>query len=153
MTNYWLMKCEPSAYSIDNLSNDTISMWEGVRNYQARNFMRDNMKKGDMAFFYHSNANPSGIVGLMEIVRESYPDHCALDSKSKYYDSKASLENPIWYMVDVKFVQKFSSLISLEMLREIEGLQQMAVLKKGSRLSIQPVQENEYNLIMRTYGY
>ena len=147
------MKCEPSAYSIDNLSKDTISMWEGVRNYQARNFMRDQMKKGDKALFYHSNANPSGIVGLMEIVRESYPDHTALDSKSKYYDSKASLENPIWHMVDVKFVQKFSNLISLEMLREIEGLQQMAVLKKGARLSIQPVQKNEYNLIMRTYGY
>lgn len=153
MTNYWLMKCEPSAYSIDTLSKDAISMWEGVRNYQARNFMRDRMKKGDKAFFYHSNAKPSGIVGLMEIVRESYPDHTALDSKSKYYDSKASLENPIWHMVDVKFVQKFSNLISLEMLREIEGLQQMAVLKKGSRLSIQPVRENEYNLIMRTYGY
>ncbi len=147
------MKCEPSAYSIDTLSKDAISMWEGVRNYQARNFMRDRMKKGDKAFFYHSNAKPSGIVGLMEIVRESYPDHTALDSKSKYYDSKASLENPIWHMVDVKFVQKFSNLISLEMLREIEGLQQMAVLKKGSRLSIQPVRENEYNLIMRTYGY
>lgn len=153
MTNYWLMKCEPTAYSIDDLCKNQVAMWEGVRNYQARNFMRDQMQKGDIAFFYHSNATPSGIVGLMEIFRESYPDHTALDPKNKYYDPKASLENPIWHMVDVKFIQKFSKIISLEMIRQIDGLQQMAVLKKGSRLSIQPVSESEYNLIMRTYGH
>lgn len=153
MPNYWLMKCEPSAYSIDDLKNAKIAFWEGVRNYQARNFMRDSMKKKDLAFFYHSNANPSGIVGLMEIASEGYPDHTALDPKNKYFDPKSSKEKPIWYMVDVKFIKKFPDIITLSDLRQIKGLEDMMVLKKGSRLSIQPVKTNEFNIIMRTYGY
>lgn len=153
MPNYWLMKCEPSAYSIDDLKKEKVAFWEGVRNYQARNFMRDTMKKKDLAFFYHSNANPSGIVGLMEIVSEGYPDHTALEPKSKYFDPKSSKENPIWYMVDVKFLKKFPKIITLNDLREIKGLEEMMVLKKGSRLSIQPVKANEFNIIRKTYGY
>lgn len=153
MLNYWLMKCEPSAYSIDDLKKDQTAFWEGVRNYQARNFMRDKMKKKDLAFFYHSNAKPSGIVGLMEIVSEGYPDFTSFDSKNKYFDPKSSQEKPIWYMVDVKFVKKFPKIITLNDLREIKGLEEMMVLKKGSRLSIQPVSTNEFNLIMRKYGH
>ncbi|MCH9632997.1 MAG: hypothetical protein S4CHLAM6_13480 [Chlamydiae bacterium] len=153
MVNYWLMKCEPSAYSIDDLKNEKTAFWEGVRNYQARNFMRDQMKKGDLAFFYHSNAKPSGIVGLMEIQREGYPDHTARDPDSKYYDAKASEEKPIWFMVDVKFIKKFHKVISLDDLRATDKLDDMIVLKKGSRLSIQPVTEGEFNQIMRTHGH
>lgn len=153
MVNYWLMKCEPCAYSIDDLQKEKIAFWEGVRNYQARNFMRDQMKKGDLAFFYHSNAKPSGIVGLMEIQKEGYPDHTARDPGSKYYDAKSSKEKPIWFMVDVKFIKKFEKVISLNDLRSTENIEDMMVLRKGSRLSIQPVTENEFNQIMRTYGH
>ncbi len=153
MTNFWLMKCEPNAYSIDDLQKDKTSHWEGVRNYQARNFMRDDMRKGDLAFYYHSNAKPSGIVGLMEVSKESYPDFTAWDTKSKYFDPKASPEKPIWHMVEVKFIKKFPSIISLDDLRNIKGLEKMMVLKKGSRLSIQPVLEKEFNLIRKRYGY
>lgn len=153
MVNYWLMKCEPSAYSIDDLQREKKAFWEGVRNYQARNFMRDSMKTKDIAFFYHSNAKPSGIVGLMEIVKEGYPDHTAQDESSKYYDPKATEEKPMWYMVDVKFIKKFPKVISLNDLRNIKGLEDMMVLQKGSRLSIQPVTSNQFEKIMRTYGY
>ena len=153
MVSYWLMKCEPCAYSIDDLQKEKVAFWEGVRNYQARNFMRDQMKKGDLAFFYHSNAKPSGIVGLMEIQEEGYPDHTARDPGSKYYDAKSSKEKPIWFMVDVKFLKKFDKVISLDDLRSTENLEDMMVLRKGSRLSIQPVTENEFNQIMRTYGH
>ena len=153
MVNYWLMKCEPSAYSIDDLQKEKTVFWEGVRNYQARNFMRDDMKKGDLAFFYHSNAKPSGIVGLMEIEKEGYTDFTALDKDSKYFDVKSTKEKPIWVMVDVKFIEKFSSVLSLDNLRKIKGIEDMMVLKKGSRLSIQPVTPNQFNLIMRTYGH
>ena len=106
MTQYWLMKSEPSAYSIDDLQKDGITQWEGVRNYQARNFMRDQMKIGDKVLFYHSNTNPPGIVGLAEVCKESYPDYFALDATSKYFDPKATEEKPIWMTVDVKFVKK-----------------------------------------------
>lgn len=153
MPNFWLMKCEPSAYSIDDLKREKKAFWEGVRNYQARNFIRDRMKKGDIAFFYHSNAKPSGIVGLMQIEKEGYADFTACEEGNKYFDPKASKENPIWFMVDVKYIKKFPKIISLDDLRKIQGLEEMMVLKKGSRLSIQPVKENEYNLIMGTYGY
>ena len=153
MPNYWLMKCEPCAYSIDDLRKNKTSMWEGVRNYQARNFMRDQMKKGAIAFFYHSNAKPSGIVGLMEVVKESYPDHTAFDPNSKYFDPKSTQEKPTWFMVDVQFLKKFPNTISLSDLREIKNLKDMMVLKKGSRLSIQPVKEVEFKTIMEKYGY
>ncbi len=153
MKNFWLMKCEPEAYSIEDLEKDKRTFWEGVRNYQARNFMRDKMKKGDLAFFYHSNAKPSGIVGLMEICKEGHLDPTALDKNSKYYDPKSTRDKPIWYGVEVCFLKKFPSLISLNDLRKIEGLEKMGVLQKGSRLSIQPVTPQEFQLIRRIYGY
>tara|TARA_A100001015_G_scaffold151515_2_gene167985 strand:- start:301 stop:753 length:453 start_codon:yes stop_codon:yes gene_type:complete len=147
MTQYWLMKSEPSAYSIDDLQKDGITQWEGVRNYQARNFMRDQMKIGDKVLFYHSNTNPPGIVGLAEVCKESYPDYFALDATSKYFDPKATEEKPIWMMVDVKFVKKFKKVISLEEIKNRPELANMLVIKKGMRLSIQPVSESDYNII------
>ena len=147
MTQYWLMKSEPSAYSIDDLEKDGITQWEGVRNYQARNFMRDQMKIGDKVLFYHSNTNPPGIVGLAEVCKESYPDYFALDATSKYFDPKATEEKPIWMMVDVKFIKKFKKVISLEEIKNRPELANMLVIKKGMRLSIQPVSESDYNII------
>ena len=147
MTKYWLMKSEPSTYSIDDLKKDGVTQWEGVRNYQARNFMRDQMKIGDKVLFYHSNATPPGIVGLAEVCRESYPDYFALDASSKYFDPKASEEKPIWMMVDVKFVKKFETIITLEDIKNRPELAEMLVIKKGMRLSIQPVSQRDYENI------
>ncbi len=147
MTQYWLMKSEPSTYSIDDLKKDKVTQWEGVRNYQARNFMRDQMKIGDKVLFYHSNATPPGIAGLAEVCRESYPDYFALDASSKYFDPKSTEEKPIWMMVDVKFIKKFDKLVSLEEIKARPELANMLVIKKGMRLSIQPVTENDYNIL------
>src|SRR5689334_8138017 len=118
---YWLFKSEPSTYSIDNLMNtaDQTTHWEGVRNYQVRNFLRDDIKVGDQAFFYHSNCKSPGIAGSMEIIKAGYPDKSALDKKSQYFDPKSSLENPIWYQVDVRFLKKMSHYVSLDRLQQI----------------------------------
>ena len=148
MTGFWLMKTEPTTYSIDDLQREGKTPWEGVRNYQARNFMRDKMRIGDKVLFYHSNATPPGIIGLAEVCSEAYPDHFALNPDSKYFDPKASEDNPIWIMVDVTFVQKFKSIISLETLKSYPECADMKVVQKGSRLSIQPVQQKEYNFIL-----
>lgn len=129
---YWLMKCEPSAYSIDDLARDKTTKWEGVRNYQARNFMRDEMRAGDKVLFYASNADPSGVTGLAEVSREGYPD----------------AEEP-WTLVDIRFVAKFPHVVSLETLKETRGLENMVVTKKGSRLSIQPVTKAEYDIVVK----
>ena len=150
MTQYWLMKSEPSTYSIDDLKKDKVTQWEGVRNYQARNFMRDQMKIGDKVLFYHSNATPPGIAGLAEVCRESYPDYFALDASSKYFDPKSTEEKPIWMMVDVKFIKKFDKLVSLEEIKARPELANMLVIKKGMRLSIQPVTENDYNILAQS---
>lgn len=144
---YWLMKSEPDVYSIDDLKEEKVASWDGVRNYQARNFMRDSMKKGDLVFFYHSNAEPSGIAGIAKVAKVSYPDPTAFDPKSKYFDPKSKPENPTWYLVDVAFVKKFRKLIPLNELRGIKGLEEMLLLRKGQRLSIQPVSEKEWNII------
>jgi len=149
---YWLMKSEPETYSIDDLAREKVAYWDGVRNYQARNFMRDKMQKADLVFFYHSNADPSGIAGMAEVSKESYPDPSAFDPKSKYYDPKSKIENPTWFLVDVKFVRKFNELISLEQLRQVKGLENMLVLKKGQRLSIQPVTQQEWELVCQLTG-
>ena len=146
---YWLMKSEPDVYSIDHLiSVGKPAMWEGCRNYTVRNFFRDSMSNGDLAFFYHSNAQPSGIVGLMRIVGDAYPDPTQFDPASEYFDEKSSLENPRWLLRNVEFIQKFSRVITLNELREIEGLSEMLLLRKGQRLSVMPVEEHEWNLIM-----
>lgn len=149
--NYWLMKSEPSCFSIDDLrhaSNQTTS-WDGVRNYQARNFMRDQMQIKDQVFFYHSNCQPPGIVGIAEVIRTAYPDHTALDPHSEHPDSKSTPENPIWYMVDIKFVRKFDHIIELEKLRKCNKLANMLLLKKGNRLSVLPVTHMEWNTIIK----
>jgi len=152
--NYWLLKSEPDAFSIDDLRNmpGKKDHWDGIRNYQARNMMRDDMKKGDMAFFYHSSCPVPGIVGTVEIVREAYDDHTALDPKSKYYDSKATQENPRWCMVDVKYRKKFKQIITLADLKKNKKLSGMTLLKKGNRLSIMPVSASEWKSILAMTG-
>lgn len=144
---YWLMKSEPDAYSIDDLERDQVEPWDGIRNYQARNFMRDDMKIGDKVFFYHSNAKPIAIVGTMEVASEPYPDHTQFDPKSKYFDEKSSEEDPRWQLVDVKFIQKFENPVTREAMKKVPELEEMLIFKR-SRLSITPVQENEWNKIM-----
>lgn len=146
--NYWLLKSEESCYSIDDLKKDKKTFWDGVRNYQARNFMRD-MKKGDLAFFYHSNSNPTGIAGVAKVVKESYPDHTAWDKKDAHYDPKSTKEKPLWDMVDIQFVKKFKEVIPLSKLREQKGLRDMKILQKGSRLSVTPVTKKEFDLIIK----
>lgn len=143
------MKSEPSVYSIDHLKKDRKTCWEGVRNFQARNFMRDEMKLNDLVLFYHSNAEPPGVAGIAKICREAYPDAAAWDAKSKYYDEKASPKNSIWMMVDVEFVEKFPRLISLEELKASPSLQGMFVLKKGMRLSVQPVSKEHFEIVRK----
>lgn len=143
---YWLMKCEPSAYSIDDLARDKTSSWEGVRNYQVRNFMRT-MQVGDKAFFYHSNATPSGVAGLMEIAKTAYPDPFATQENHKYFDPKATPENPIWLSVDVRFIAKAREVISIQRLREIPELADLMILQRGSRLSITPITATEFGII------
>ncbi|PID42461.1 MAG: EVE domain-containing protein [Proteobacteria bacterium] len=148
--NYWLMKSEPDVFGIDHLEampNQT-EHWDGVRNYQARNMMRDAMKKGDQVFFYHSNCHTPGIVGLMEIVREGYPDHTALDPECKYYDPKSSEESPRWFMVDVRLIRKFRRTISLQELKATAELEDMPLVRKGNRLSVMPVTEDQFNHIL-----
>lgn len=148
--NYWLMKSEPEAFSIDDLANrpQQTEPWDGVRNYQARNMMRDQMKLGDLAFFYHSNCNPPGIVGIVEIVKEAYPDFSAFEADSKYYDPASKPDNPRWFMVEVKFRRKFSRIISLNELKQQAGLAGMQLLKKGNRLSIMPVSAEQWSMIV-----
>jgi predicted RNA-binding protein with PUA-like domain len=141
---HWLMKSEPEVYSIDHLKKDKTTLWTGVRNYQARNFMWKEMKLGDRVLFYHSNANPSGVAGLAQVSSEAVPDPTQFNKKSEYYDPKASVEKPIWYCVEVKFLKKFDQVMSLDELRNHKALSTMLVLKKGQRLSVQPVSEREY---------
>ena len=145
---YWLMKSEPDVFGIDDLKKVNVEPWDGVRNYQARNMMRDQMKKGDKVFFYHSNCKVPGIVGMMKIVKEGYPDHTAQNPEGKYYDPKSTDENPRWYMVDVGFVKKFKRTISLEELKQQDALKNMALVRKGNRLSIMPVSEQEWEVIL-----
>lgn len=144
----WLMKSEPDVYSIDDLEREGSTVWEGVRNYQARNFMRE-MKLGDIVLFYHSNAKPPGIVGLGEIVREHYPDPFQFDAKSDYYDPKSPKDNPRWSAVDVGFVEKFPEMLSLNEMKEDPIYEGMLVIQKGSRLSVQPVEERHYKLVLK----
>ena len=135
MTRYWLMKCEPGAYTIDDLKRDRRTSWEGVRNYQARNLMRDEMQAGDGVLFYASNADPSGVTGLATIVRAGYPE--------------PRQAKPVWHMVDIGFVERFAGVVSLETLKATRGLEQMMVTQKGSRLSVQPATKREYDIVVR----
>jgi len=146
---YWLLKNEVSDYSIDALAKDKRTDWTGVRNYQARNFMRDSMKKGDLAFFYHSNAEPSGCTGIMKISSEAKPDPTQFDKKSDYFDEKAKKDSPIWMLREVEFKEKLPRLISIHELREIPACKKMICLQKGSRLSITPVTDSEWAAILK----
>ena len=146
MNNYWLIKSEPSSFSIDDLKSlpNKTDMWDGVRNYQARNIMMNEMKTGDKAFFYHSNAKPPGVVGIVEIVtKEAYADPTQFDKKSKYYDQQSDINNPRWWLVDVKHVQDLP-FISLEAIKANSKLKDMKLVQRGSRLSVQPVTKEEW---------
>ena len=145
--NYWLFKSEPTTYGIDHLEKDKVTAWSGVRNYQARNYMRDSMRKGDRAFFYHSSCEVPGIAGLIEISRAAYPDETQFDRKSKQYDSAATRDNPRWLNVEVKFVKK-TRVVGIPELRGYKALKDMMVLQRGNRLSITPVTQVEWDCIM-----
>ena len=147
---YWLLKSEPDVFSLEDLKNcsNQTEPWDGIRNYQARNLMRDEMKVGDQAFFYHSRQAEPAIVGTVKVVREAYPDHTSWDPSSKYFDEKSSPENPRWLMVDVQFESEFSRPVTLKELRSVPELKEMFLLRKGMRLSVQPVTEEEFQMIL-----
>lgn len=148
MPQYWLLKSEPTSFSIQDLakSPEQTTCWEGVRNYQARNFLKS-MKVGDRGFFYHSNADPPAIVGTVSVVKASYPDPYAYDKKSRYFDPKSTSDAPRWFLVDIQLVKTFSKPLTLEYLRTVKGLEQMELLRKGSRLSVQPVRPDEWKMV------
>lgn len=148
---YWLMKSEPDTYSYENLLKEKRGQghWEGVRNFQARNFMKNEMKVGDQAFFYYSSCPEPGIVGIAEVASEPYPDHTQFDEKSEYYDPTSRKERPKWWMVDVKPIRKFKNFVSLKQMRETPGLDEMITLRRGNRLSITPVTEKEWDVIVK----
>ncbi len=149
MKRYWLIKSEPDVFSIDDLESaeDQTTFWDGVRNYQARNTMRDDMKVGDQVLFYHSNAKPPGVAGVCEVVKEGYPDHTAFDPKDKHYDPKSKKSDPTWMMVDVRLVEKFDRLVGLPELKATAELDGMVLLQRGSRLSVQPVTAQHFKKI------
>lgn len=149
MKQYWLMKTEPDAYSIDDLKRDQTEHWDGIRNYQARNFMMKDMKPGDEVLFYHSSCKVPGVVGLARVCKEAYPDFTAWNPDSKYYDPKSTPEKPRWYMVDVEFVKKFPEVISLNQIRQTPTLEGMRLLQKGNRLSIMPLNKHEFQTICK----
>jgi len=146
---YWLMKSEPDVYSIDSLKKEKKCLWDGIRNYQARNFMMKDMEVGDQVLFYHSNHKPPGIAGLAVVSKEAQPDPTQFDKKSKYFDAKSSKENPRWHCVEVKYKKKFKNYISLDQIRELKSLADMMVIRKGARLSIQPVTQKEFETICK----
>lgn len=147
---YWLMKSEPEEFSIDDLKSrpDQTEPWDGVRNYQARNMMRDEMKAGDLAFFYHSNCETPGIVGIVKIAREGYPDPTAFDPEDDHYDPKSDPDNPRWYLVEVKFERKLKRIIPLAELKAERALEKMPLVRRGNRLSVMPVTAGEWGHIL-----
>jgi predicted RNA-binding protein with PUA-like domain len=149
MNKYWLMKSEPDVFSIDHLKKNKTTLWEGVRNYQARNYMMKDMNPGDHVLFYHSNAEPPGIAGLATVSKKAIPDPTQFDKKSEYYDSKSTQDKPRWFCVEVKFQNKFSNLLTLHEIKNTPQLSEMLVIKKGQRLSIQPVSEKDYQFIIK----
>ena len=149
---YWLMKSEPDAFSIEDLKAVKVEPWDGIRNYQARNFMRDQMQLGDQIFFYHSSCAEPGIVGIMKVASKPYPDPTAFDPGSKYYDVKSDPENPRWFLVDVRFVKKLKNPVTLAELKQYPELEDMQLLKRGNRLSIMPVEQTHWNFIQTLIG-
>jgi predicted RNA-binding protein with PUA-like domain len=148
---YWLVKSEPDVFSIDDLkkSKNQTTHWDGVRNYQARNFMRDEMKKGDQVLFYYSNSDPNAVAGVCEIVKDGYADHTQFDPDNKHYFPSADPANPIWYMVDIKFLSKFKNLVTLQEIKSNPKLKNMRLVQKGNRLSVMPVEKPEFDEIVR----
>ncbi len=146
---YWLMKSEPDEFSFDDLKSepDSTAYWDGVRNYQARNFMRNEMKNGDLVLFYHSNCNPPGVVGIAEVVKEAYPDHTAWDPNDKHFDPRSTKDKPIWFMVEVRWKQAFKRFVSLRELKATPELKDMKVVQRGQRLSVQPVTRDEFDKV------
>ncbi len=145
---YWLMKSEPDVYGIDDLKRDGTTCWEGIRNYQARNFMRDDMTVGDRILFYHSRSKPPGVAGIAEVTRAAYPDHHALDPAHQYHDPKATAEDPRWVMVDIGYVETLPTLVSLADLKADPSLDGMLVTKRGQRLSVQPVTPEHFDRVV-----
>ncbi|WP_438865611.1 EVE domain-containing protein [Neptunicella sp.] len=148
---YWLFKSEPDAFSIDDLAampNQT-EHWDGIRNYQARNYLRDEVKLGDQVFFYHSSCKDVGIVGVAEVVKESYPDDSQFNPESNYFDPKANPDNPRWMMVDIKFKQKFDNILSLKNIKAMPEITEIGLVKKGHRLSIMPVTKQEWQFLYK----
>ena len=150
---YWLMKSEPHVYGLDDLKADGSTYWDGVRNYQARNFMRDDMKIGDLVLYYHSNTKPPGIVGLARVSREGYPDPTQFDEDSKYFDPKSTEEKPRWILVDLEYVDHFAEKVSLDTLKQDADLDGMLVIRKGQRLSIQPVEPIHFHRVCELADY
>jgi predicted RNA-binding protein with PUA-like domain len=149
---YWLIKSEPDVFSIDDLKKVKREAWDGVRNYQARNFMMKEMKPGDLALFYHSNAKPPGVAGIAKVAGETYPDPTQFDKRSDYYDSKSKQDNPRWWLVDFQFVKKFKQEVPLDALKADNQLSEMMVCQKGTRLSITPVQAKHYERVLKLAG-
>ena len=145
---YWLMKSEPDTYSIDDLKRDKREHWDGIRNYQARNMMRDDMKVGDEVFFYHSACKEPGVVGVMKVASKPYPDPTQFDPKSNYHDPKSNPDDPRWILVDVQFFKKLKRLISLTEIKANPALNDMILVRRGNRLSIMPISEQHWNLIL-----
>jgi predicted RNA-binding protein with PUA-like domain len=151
---YWQIKSEPDVFSIDDLAKEKkgTTCWDGVRNYQARNFLRDDFKKGDKVIFYHSNAEPPSAAGLCEVVREGYPDHTAFDPASAHYDPKSRKDSPAWITVDIKFIKKFPRSVSINEIRQNKKLQEMLLIQRGNRLSVMPLTKEEFEEIVRMGG-
>ena len=149
MSSYWLLKSEPTTYSIDHFAKDQNTQWTGVRNFQARNFLRDQLKKNDQILFYHSSADIVGVAGIGKVIESGLADPTQFDSKSEYYDPKATKEKPIWYAPRIEFVKKFNSVLTLEQIRGEKNLEKMLLLKRGTRLSVQPVSESEFKHIIK----
>ena len=152
MTNHWLMKSEPNAYHWNQLLKDKTTHWDGVRNYQARNTMRDLMKIGDLVLFYHSNCKPPHIAGIAKVCKEGYPDHTAQDPNSNYFDPKATPQNPRWMMVDIEAVKAFANIVPLQDVRNNPACENMLLVRKGQRLSVQPVDESDFDIILAMGG-
>ena len=146
---YWLLKSEPSVFSIDDLKKDQETAWEGIRNYQARNFMMQDMAEGDQVLFYHSNAEPPGVAGTAVVSGKAHPDATAMNKKSEYFDEKATKDKPIWFCVDVKFQDKFKKFVPLDAIKQKKSLAEMLLLKKGQRLSVQPISKVEFETISK----
>lgn len=148
MTQYWLMKSEPHVYSIDDLKRDKKTAWEGVRNFQARNFMKE-MKKGDLVLFYHSNCEDKGVAGVGSVSKEAYPDASAQNSKSEYYDPRSKTNPEIWMHVDVAWKQSFKVVVSLDTIKKQKSLQNMRLVQRGNRLSVLPLSKDEFEIIVQ----